>query len=74
MMHSYVPYKRIGQVVEHREIVERGGQLKGSHHPHVNTFFRRHVGDVFPLIQNGPLIGRVIPGDEVEERGLPSSI
>jgi hypothetical protein len=32
------------------------------------------VGDVFSFIADGPLIGRVIPGDEVEERGLPSSI
>ena len=68
------PEKRQDQIVDHREIVKSGGQLKGPHHPHVNTLFWRHVGDVSPLIQNGPLIGLVIPGDEVEERRLPSSI
>ena len=66
--------KRQHQVVDHAEIVERGRQLKGAHHPLGDPFLGRHAGDVFAAIANDPFVGRVISGQQIEESRLAGAV
>ena len=66
--------KRQHQIVDQGEIVERGRQLKGAHHPLGDPFLGRHAGGIFATIANDPFVGRVISGQQIEESRLARAV
>jgi len=66
--------KRQHKIVDQGEIVERGRQLKGAHHPLGDPFLGRHAGGIFATIANDPFVGRVISGQQIEESRLARAV
>ena len=68
------PEKGEHQIVDHAEIVERGGELERAHQAPGDPLLGRHAGDVFAFVADRAFVGRVIARQQIEERGLAGAV
>gem|GEM_PF-4293238 len=68
------PERRKHEIVDDRQVVEGGGNLKCLHHTRPHPFLGSPPGDVFTLEQNRAVVRGIVPGDEVEKCCLAGAV